>query len=42
MIGQITLFQFLLLTVILFFGYISGSRPGILGDFWQMIPNNIP
>ena len=21
---------------------ISGSRPGILGDFWQVIPNNIP
>ena len=42
MAGQSTLFQFLLLTAILFFGYISGSRPGILGDFWQMIRNDIP
>ena len=42
MTGQNTLFQFLLLTAILFFGYISGSRPGILGDFCQMIPNDIP
>ena len=42
MIGQNILFQFLLLTAILFWGYISGSRPGILGDFWQVIPNDIP
>ena len=42
MIGQSILFQILLLTAILFWGYISGSRPGILGDFWQVIPNDIP
>ena len=40
--GQNILFQFLLLTDILFFGYISRSRPGIREDFWQVIPNNIP
>ena len=42
MIDKNILFQFLLLMAILFFGYIAGSRLGILGDFWQMIPNNIP
>ena len=42
MIFQNISFQFLLLTTILFFGYILGSRPGILEDFWQVIPNNIP
>ena len=42
MIFQNILFQFLLLTAISFFGCISGSRPGILGDFWQVIPTIFP
>ena len=35
MIGLNILFQFLLLTAILFFGHVSGSRPGVQGSWGQ-------